>query len=103
MRLFRLQPVWFALILAIVVESIYASVYHFLGSTYGYGTFTNIWCNSYLWIHRPAFEVTRQFFAHPDHPDMTEYLLYFCSSVCEWWLILSAGIWICRRFSRKPV
>jgi hypothetical protein len=101
MRLFRLHPIWFALILAIVVESIYASVYYFLGSTYGYGTFTNIWCDSYLWTHRPAFELTRQFFAHPDHPDMTEYLLYFFFSLCELWLILLAGVWSVRHFRRK--
>jgi hypothetical protein len=56
MRISTINTGLLALICGVVVEIIYAITYYLLGSTYGSGTFTNIWCGSFLWIHWPIIK-----------------------------------------------
>ena len=42
-----------------VIESISTVVYDYLGSPYGVGTFTNLYCGIDLRVHWPAIKITQ--------------------------------------------
>jgi hypothetical protein len=99
MRLLKLNTMVLALICSLLIESVGMGVYYWLGSTYGTGTFIEIWCGSYLFLHKPAIILTQIFFPANHWPGVGAHILFYTFALCECWIVTVAVIWSLRRFN----
>src|SRR5262245_37344898 len=101
MRLLRLNPLVLALIFSALIEGIGIAIYDWLGSTYGTGTFTDFWCGSFLFLHKPAAGLTKLFFPADQWPGIGAHIVFEVFSLIEWWIISLVSILIFRGLYRK--
>jgi hypothetical protein len=101
MRLLKLNPFLLALIFSVLIESVSVAVYMWLGSTHGYGTFTDFYCRSFLFLHEPAVELTKLFSPGGHWPSLGTYIMFATFSLGECWIISLVGIFVFRRLCRK--
>ena len=101
MRLLKLNPIVLALIFSVLIQGIGTIIYDWLASTYGYGAFTDFYAGSFLFLLKPAVQLTKLFFPADHWPGIGANIMFEAFSLCEWWIISLTGILIFRRLCRK--
>jgi hypothetical protein len=100
MRLFKLNIIVLALIFSLFIEGVSTGVGYWLAS-FSPDTFEDTLYDLILLVHMPALKLMQMFYPTNHWPGVGAHILFYIFSVCEFWILSFAVVWIFRHFYRR--